>query len=151
MIICWLSVQFSWLVMSDSWSPHRLQHTRLPYHQLPEFALTPVHRVGDAIQSSHLLLSPSPPAQNQGIFQWVSSSHQVAKVLKLQLQHPSFQWMFRTGFLQNWLVWFPCFPRASQGSSPTPQFKSIDSSALSLFYSPTLTSIHDYRKNHSFD
>ena len=51
----------------------------------------------------------------------------------------------------DWLVWFPCSPRNSQGSSLTPQFKSINSSALSFLYSPTLTSIHDYWKNHSFD
>ena len=66
------------------------------HHQLPEFTETHVHRVSDAIQPSHPLLSPSPPAlnlsQHQGLFQWVSSSHQVAKVLEFQLQHQSFQW-----------------------------------------------------------
>ena len=70
---------------------------------LQEFALTHVHWVRDAIQSSHPLLPPSPPAlnlfQHQGHFQWVSSSHQVAKVLELQLQHQSFQWIFRVDFL----------------------------------------------------
>ena len=73
------------------------------HHQLPELAQTHVHWVSDAIQSSHTLLSPSPPAfslcQHQGLFQWVSSSHQVAKVLELQLQHQPFQWIFRTDFL----------------------------------------------------
>ena len=73
------------------------------HHQLPELSQTHVHRVGDAIQPSHLLSSPSLPAfslfQHQGLFQWVSSSHQVAKVLALQLQHQSFQWIFRTDFL----------------------------------------------------
>ena len=68
-------------------------------HYLPEFAQTHVHWVGDAVQPSHHLSSPSPPAfnlsQNQGLFQWVSSSHQLAKVLELQLQHQSFQWIFR--------------------------------------------------------
>ena len=72
-------------------------------HKLPELAQTHVHRVGDAIQPSHPLLSPSPPAfnlsQHQGLFKWVSSSHQVAKVLEFQLQHQSFQWIFRTNFL----------------------------------------------------
>ena len=57
----------------------------------------------DAIKPSHLLLSPFPPAfnlsQHQGLFQWISSLHQVAKVLELQLQHQSFQWLFRTDFL----------------------------------------------------
>ena len=66
------------------------------YHQLPEFTQTHVHRVGDTIQPPHPLLSPSPPAanpsQHQGLFQWVSCSHEVAKVLEFQLQHQSFQW-----------------------------------------------------------
>ena len=65
------------------------------HHQLPELAQTHVHRVGDAIQPSHPLSSPSPPAfnlsQHQGLFQGVSSSQQVAKVLESQLQHQSFQ------------------------------------------------------------
>ena len=107
------------------------------HHQLPELAQTYVHRVDDAIQPSHPLSSPSPPAfnlsQHQGLFQWVSSLHQVAKVLEFQLQHQSFQWIFRTDFLQDWLVWSPCSPRDSQESSPTPQFKSIKSSELSFF------------------
>ena len=72
-------------------------------HQLPEIAQTQVHWFCDAIQPSHPLSSPSPPAFNlskhQGLFQGVSSFHQVAKVLELQLQHQSFQWIFRTDFL----------------------------------------------------
>ena len=67
-------------------------------HHLLEFAQTRVHLVNDAIQSSHLLSSPSPPAlnlsQHQGLFEWVGSLHQVANVLELQLQHQSFQWIF---------------------------------------------------------
>ena len=70
-------------------------------HQLLELAQTHVHRVSDAIQPSHPLSSPSPPtfnlSQHQDIFQWVSSLNQVAKVLEFQLQHQSFQWIFRTG------------------------------------------------------
>ena len=58
-------------------------------------------------------------------------------------KHLSFQWIFRTGILEDWPVWTPCRPRDSQESSPTPQFKRITSLALSLFYSPTLTFIHD--------
>ena len=73
------------------------------------------------------------------------------KLLEFQLQNKSFQWIFRIDFLQEWLVWSPCSLRDSQESSPTPQFKSINSSALSFFYSPTLTSIHDHWKNHSLD
>ena len=68
------------------------------HHQLLELAQTPVHWVGDAIQLSHPLLSPSPAfnhSQHQGLFQWVSSSHQVANGLEFQLQHQSFQWIFR--------------------------------------------------------
>ena len=73
------------------------------HHKLPEFAQTHVHRVSDDIQPSHPLFSPSPLAfslsQHQGLFKWVSSSHQMAKILEFQLQHQSFQWIFRTDFL----------------------------------------------------
>ena len=73
------------------------------HHQLPEFTQTHFHQVGDAIQPSHPLSCPSTLAfnlsQHQGLFQWVTSSHQVAKVLEFQLQHQSFQWIFRTDFL----------------------------------------------------
>ena len=73
------------------------------HHQLSDFTQTHVHWVSDAIQPSHPLSSPSPPAfnisQHQGLFKWVSSSYQVAKVLEFQLQHQSFQWIFRTDFL----------------------------------------------------
>ena len=66
------------------------------HHQLPEFTQTHIHQFGDAIQSYHPLSSPSPPApnpsQHQGLFQWINSSHEVAKVLEFQLQHQSFQW-----------------------------------------------------------
>ena len=121
-------------------------------HHLSEFAQTHVHWLGDAIQPSHPLSSPSPAfsfSQHQGLFQWVSSSHQVAKVL--ELQHQSFQWVFRVNFLLFWWVWSPCCPRDSQESSPAPQFESINSLALSLLYGPTLTSVHDSWKNHGFD
>ena len=73
------------------------------HHQLPELAQTCINWVGDVIQPSHPLSSPSPPpfnlSQQQGLFKRVSSSHQVAKVLEFQLQHQSFQWIFRTDFL----------------------------------------------------
>ena len=114
-----------------------------------------VHCVGDAIQVSHSLSSPSPPAlnlsQHQGLFKWVSSLHQVAKAREFQLQHQSFQWTLRTNLIQDGLVGSPCSPRDSQESSPTPQFKSINSLALSFLHSPTLTSIPDHWKNHSLD
>ena len=73
------------------------------HHQLPEITQTHIHQVGDVIQPSHPLSSPSPPApnpsQHQGLFQWVSSLHQVTKVLEFQLQHQSFQWTPRTDLL----------------------------------------------------
>ena len=95
------SVQFSCSVMSDFLWPHDCSTPGLPVLlQLLEFTQTHVHWVGDAIQPSHLLSSPSPPALNpskhQGLLQWVSSSHQVAKVLEFQLQHQSFHWTPRT-------------------------------------------------------
>ena len=124
------------------------------HHQLPEFTQTHIHRVCDAIQPSHPLSSPSPApnhSQHQSLFQGVSSSHEVAKLLELQLQHHSFQRNPRVDLLQNGLVGSPCSPRDSQEFSPTSQFKSINSSALSFLHSPTLTSIHDYWKNHSLD
>ena len=100
------SVQFSSVAQScpTLCDPMNCSTPGLPvHHQLPEFTQTHVHQVSDAIQPSHPLSSPSPPAlnlsQHQGLFKWVSSSHQVAKVLDLQLQHQSFQWIFRTDFL----------------------------------------------------
>ena len=77
--------------MSNSLQPHGLQHARLPvHHQLLECVQTHVRQVSDTIQPSHPLSSPSPPvfylSQHQGLYQWVSSSHQVAKVLDFQLQ-----------------------------------------------------------------
>ena len=125
------------------------------HHQLPEFTQIHIHQVGDAIQPSHPLSTPSPLApnlsQHQGLFQWVNSSHEVAKVLEFQLWHHSFQRNPRADLFQNGLVGSPCSPRDRQESSLTPQFKSINSSALSFLHSPTLTSIHDHRKNDSLD
>ena len=116
----WKSVQFSRSVMSDSLQPHEPQHARPPCPSpTPEFTQTYVYRFGDAIQPSHPLSSPSPPApnpsQHQGLFQWVNSSHEVAIVF----QHQSFQWTPRTDLLQNGQVRSSCSPRNSQESSPT--------------------------------
>ena len=69
------------------------------------------------------------------------------KYWSFKLQHQSFQWIFRTDFLEDGLVGSPCSPRDSQESSPIPQFKSINSSMLSFLYGPTLTSVHGYWKN----
>ena len=92
----WSSVQFSRSVVSDSLQPHGSSMPGLPvHHKLPGSTQTHAHLVGDAIQPSHPLSSPSPPApnpsQHQGLFQRVNSSHEVAKVLEFQLQHQSFQ------------------------------------------------------------
>ena len=125
------------------------------HHQLLEPTQTHVHWVGDAIQPCHPLSSPSPLifkfSPHQDLFKWVSSSHQVAKLLEFWLQHQYFQWVFRTDFLSDRPVGSHCSPRESQESSPTRQFKSINSLVLSILYSPTLTSIHNCWKNHSFD
>ena len=100
------SVQFSSVAQSCPTLCDPMNHRTpgLPvHHQLLEFTQTHVHRVGDAIQPSHPLSSPSPPApnpsQNQGLFQWVNTSHEVAKVLEFQLQHQSFRWTPRTDLL----------------------------------------------------
>jgi len=99
-----VSVQFSCSVMSDALWPHEPSTPGLPvHHQLPEATQTHVHWVSDAVQPPDPLLSPSLPAPNlshhQGLFKWVSSSHQVAKGLEFQLQHQSFQWTPRTDLL----------------------------------------------------
>ena len=122
------------LSLAPLWDPMDCSTPGFPVlHHLPELAQTHVHWVGDAIQPSHPLSSPSPPAfypsQHQGLFQWVSFLHQVTKALEIQLQHQSFQWIFRTDFLEDGLAGPPCSPRDSQESSPTPQFQSINSSA----------------------
>ena len=122
-------------------------------HQLLELNQSFVHRVTDAIQPPHPLSSLSPSAfilsQHQGLFNWVSSLHQVTKVLRFQLQHQFFQWIVKTDFLQEGLAGCPFCPRDSQKSSPTPHFKSISSSVFRFLYSPTFPFIHDYWKNHS--
>ena len=109
----WAPTQYGWCITrghldTDQFSSvaqtcptlcHPMNHSTpglLVYHQLPEFTQTHIHWVSDAIQPSHPLSSPSPPApspsQHQSLFQWVNSSHEVAKVLEFQLQHQSFQW-----------------------------------------------------------
>ena len=100
------SVQFSSVAQSCPTLCNPMNHRTpgLPvHHQLPEFTQPHVHWVRDAIQPSHPLSSPSPPAhnpsQNQSLFQWVNSSHEVAKVLEFQLQHQSFQWTHRADLL----------------------------------------------------
>ena len=134
-----ISIQFSSVTQSclTLCDPMNCSTPGLPvYHQLSEFTQTHVHQISDAIQPSHPLSSPSPPApnpsQHRSLFQWVNSSHDVAKILEFQLQHHSFQRNPRADLLQNGLGGSPCSPRDSQEFSPTPQFKSINSSLLSF-------------------
>ena len=100
------SVQFSSVIQSylTLCGPMDCSMPGFPiHHQLLKPAQTHVHWVSDAFQPSHILLSPSPPAfnlsQHQGLFQWVCSSYQMARILELQLQHQAFQCIFRTDFL----------------------------------------------------
>ena len=132
MFTCCCSVK-SYLTLCDPMNDSMPGFPVLCYHT--EFAQTHIQWVSDAIQPSDPLSSPSPHAlnlsQHQGLFQWVGSSHQVAKVL--ELQHQSFQLMFRIDCLYDWLVWSPCCLRDSQESSPAPQFESINSFLIHLF------------------
>ena len=149
-----ISVQFSRSVVSDSLWPHESQHARPP-------CPSPIPRVHSdsrpssqwchpAISSSVVPFSSCPqslPAAESfpmsQLFTWGGQSTGVSA-----LAH-SLQRNLRADLLQNGVVGSPCSPRDSQESSPIPQFKSINSSVLSLLHSPTLTSIHDHWKNHS--
>ena len=135
-----------WLLRS-----HGLQLSRLPCPSLSPWVCSHLC----AIQLSHPMLPPPPFAlklsQYQGLFQWVSSLHQVTKVLELEFQYQTGYYKeYSVYFLYDWMLWSPSGQRDSQESSPALQFKSINSLALSLLYGSTLTSVHDYWKNHSF-
>ena len=126
------------------------------HHQLPEFIQTHVHWVCDAIQPSHPLSSPSPPAfslsQYEDLFKWVSSSHQVVKVLEFQLQHKLKYSNEYSGLISFSIDWLDLF--AVQGNLKILlQHHSSKASILccSAFFKVQLTSIHDYWKNQSFD
>ena len=128
--ICCCSVDKSCLILCD---PINFTTPNfLVLHYFPEFAQTHVYWVSDATQTSWPLLPPSFTLNlfhHQGLLQWGSSSHQVAKTLELQLQ----QWIFRVDFLQGWLVLSPCSPRDSQEPSPAPQSEIINSLASAFF------------------
>ena len=133
----WIAARQASLSITNSWSSLRLMS------------------IESVIPSSHLilchpllLLPPIPPSIK--VFSNESALCMRWPKYWFQLQHHSLQRNPRVDLLQNGLVGSPCSPRDSQESSPTPQFKS-NSSALSLLHSPTLTSIRDYWKNHSFD
>ena len=154
--MCHYILQFSHSVVSDSLWPHGLQHARHPcpsptprvcskscplswwWHPTISSSIIPF--------SSHLQSFPESGSFPMSQF-FISGGPSIGVSASAQ----SFQWILRTDFPQYVLIGSPCSPRDSQESSPTPQFKSIDSLALSFLYSPTLTSIHDYWKNHSFD
>ena len=154
MYIC--SVQFSHSVVSDSLRPHGLQHTRLlcPSPTLRVYSNScPLNWWSHPTISSSVIPFSSrlQSFSASGLFKWVSSSYQEVKALAFQLQHQSFQGIFRTDFVWDGLVGSLEVQGTLQESSPMPQFKSINFLALSFVYSPTLTSIHDCWKNHSFN
>ena len=129
----------------------------LPVHQqFPEFTQTHVHWVSEAIQPSHPLSYPSSPAfnlsQHQGLFKWAHSLHQVAKVFSFFFNITASN--EHSGLISlGWTSWISLQSKGPRSflQHPTPQFKSVNSLALSFIYSPTLTSIHDYWKNHSLE
>ena len=150
------SVQFSRSVVSTSLRPHELQHAGLPCPSATPVACSNSSPLNQWCHpTSHPPSSPSPgtpnPSQHQSLFLWVSSSHEMAKVLEFQFSISlSNEYSGLICFMMNWLDLL-----AVQGILksllPTSQLKSINSLALSFLYSPTLTSTHDYWKNHSLD
>jgi len=151
-------VQFSRLVMFDSLRPHGLQHGRPSYPSPTPRVYTnscPLRwwyhpTISSSVVRFSSCLQFFPASGSFQTSQFFAAWVLVTKVLEFQLQHQSWCW-FRTDFLQDGLVGSPCYARDSQESSATPQFKSINSSALRFLYNPTLISIRDYWKNHSFD
>ena len=136
------SVQFSSVAQScpTLWDSMNGSMPGLPvHHQLPESIQTCVHCVGDAIQPSHTLSSPSPPtlnlSQHHGLFQ---RAHKFFKGTQ--------DWS-----PLGWTGWISLQSKGPSRVSPPQQYKSITSSVLSFLYSPTLTSIHDQWENHSLD
>ena len=154
-IVLFTSVQFSCSVVSNSLRPHQSQHARPPCPSPTPHVHSDSHPSSQwcypAISSSVIPFScPQPlPASKSfpmsQLFTWGGQSTGVSALASF-LPKKS-----QGHLLQNGLVGSPCSPRDSPESSPTPQFKSINSSALSLLHSPTLTSIHDYWKSHSLD
>ena len=151
------SVQFSHSVLSDSLRSQGLQHARLPCPSPTPGACSNSSLLSwwshSTISSTAVPFSCLPSVfPSIRVFSSESALHvRLAKILEFQLQYQSLQWIFWTIFLEDWLVWPPCSPRDSQEYSPASQFKSINSWVLSFLYSLTLTSIHDYWKNHTFD
>ena len=148
------AVQFSRSVVSDSLKPHESQHARPPCPSpspgVHSDSCPSSRWCHPAISSSVVPFSSCPqslPASESflmsQLFEWGGQSTGVSGLASF-LPKKSQDW-------SPWLVGSPCSPRDSQESSPTPQFKNINSSALSFLHSPILTSIHDHRKNYSLD
>ena len=150
------SVQLSHSVFSDALWPHGLQHARLPCPSPCPGVCSNIYplswwchpTISSTVVPFSFCFQSFPASRSFQMSQFFTLGGQSigdsvwASVLLMNIQ----DW-----FPLVLLVWSPCSPRDSQESSPTPQFKSINYSALSFLYSPTLTSIHDYWKNHSFD
>ena len=153
-----LNNQFSLSVMSDSLWPHgHMAAQQASLSITNPWSLLKLISIESVMPSNQLILCHSPSSSHLQFFpaigsfqmnQFFASGGQSigvsasASVLPMNIQ----DW-----FPLEWTGWIPCSPRDSQESSPTPQFKSINSLALSFLYSPTFTSIHDYWKNYSFD
>ena len=141
-------------VMSDSLWPHGLQNIRFPCPSLsPGFCSNscPLSQRCHPSFSSFVAYFSSCPQSFPASGSFPMSQLFTSSGQSTGASVSSFQWIFRADFPQDWLVWSPCCPRDSQESSPAPQFKSINSFVLNFLYGPTLTSIHDYWQNHSFD
>ena len=138
------------------WDPMDCNTPGFPdLHYLFEFAQTREHWVTDTIQPSHPLSSPSPLASVFPSIRVFSSESTLCirwpRYWSFSFStNPSNEYSGLISFRIDWF-WFSCYLRNFQESSPAPQFESINSSALSLLYGSTLTSIHDYWKNHSLD
>ena len=123
-------------------------------HHVPELAQVHVHCIGDAVRPSHPLTPSSPSAlnlsQHQGLFQWIVCSHQMTKILELQAQHQTLQWIFRVDLPQDWLVWSPCCPSDFQVFSST-TFRRHQLLGVLPSVAPSLTTVGDHCKDHGLD
>ena len=142
------SLSHVWLFVTPGTAAHQASLSFISRSLLKLMSIKSVMPSNHLILCRPLLLLPS-VFPSMRVFS-NESALQVAKVLAFQLQHQSFQWIFKIDLLQYWLVWSPCL-RDSQDSSLSPQFKSINYLVFSLLYGPPCTSIHDYWKNHGFD
>ena len=142
--LSWLSLSHVWLFATSGTAIHQAPLSFTISQSLLKFMSSGLVILSNHLRLSYSLLLWLSIFLSISLFQWVGFLHQVAKVLELQLQHQSFQWIFRVDLLKDWLVWYPRSPRDSQDSSLAPQFKSINSSALGLLYGVTLTFVYDY-------